>query len=944
MYKFGIVFSNPWWLLLLIPAVLLTLIPYFRLSKKYRKTRNRITSIVLHLIIMFLCIFILSGMTFTYQVTNLENEIILLVDVSDTEERAQEKRDLFVEDFLREAKYDGYKVGVVTFGYTQEYIVPLTYDVEGIYDRYVSAANEQKTPDTTATDIAAALTYAKDLFTNPETGKIVMVTDGKETDEDATSVIKAVSAKGIKLDAVYISSETEDEDVQIINAEFPDYHINVGDQISVGVTITGKNGTGTATVSMYYNGVLDNENGRKIIELSDGNQLISFNCTLEKSKLNEFTFVVEGDEDFEENNNKYCSYIYLETYNDILVIEGEYGGSDSLEELLSQEGFLNGEDSYNVDVLNIQTDSNVPATVDELRHYDQIIMNNVANSDMPAGFDELLYSYVYDYGGGLFTVGGSDDSGENAHAYDRSDMQGTLYQQMLPVQAITYTPPIGVVIIIDRSGSMNSASGSTGESKLELAKKGAISCMNSLSERDYIGIMTLDSSQEVVLPMTSRTKEDVIRAAINSIEDTGGGTMFSDAIDRAAKALLGLKEVAKRHIIIVTDGEPASGDVEKYESLIKGYYESSEITVSIVGIDISSSAQEKMQNGVDLGHGRLYMSSGDTLIRDMREDLNVPEIKSVNYETFYPIVNAPLSSIFNGVEFGLTEGKSDKYRLSVSLDGFFGVKLKAGAELILVGDYDVPLYAQWKFGEGMVGSFMCDLSGKWSSDFMTDANGQQFIKNAINNLMPTEDIQPNEINVDLTEDNYTNRMSVYCDLQSGEYIEGRIVGASEDLNVELSLNEPTETESLKDAMYYVTTALGSENNYSRCGFVLKQAGVYQIILDRYDESGALIGSYSFFKEFSYSEEYAYESGLTEEALQENLLALSSKGGGALYTDLEDFSGIFADFITDLSRTFDPRFLFAIISIVLFLLDIAVRKFKFKWPHELIREYREKKGK
>ena len=33
----------------------------------------------------------------------------------------------------------------------------------------------------------------------------------------------------------------------------------------------------------------------------------------------------------------------------------------------------------------------------------------------------------------------------------------------------------------------------------------------------------------------------------------------------------------------------------------------------------------------------------------------------------------------------------------------------------------------------------------------------------------------------------------------------------------------------------------------------------------------------------------------------------------------------------------------ILAIVFFLADIAVRKFKFKWPHELIREYKEKKN-
>ena len=31
----------------------------------------------------------------------------------------------------------------------------------------------------------------------------------------------------------------------------------------------------------------------------------------------------------------------------------------------------------------------------------------------------------------------------------------------------------------------------------------------------------------------------------------------------------------------------------------------------------------------------------------------------------------------------------------------------------------------------------------------------------------------------------------------------------------------------------------------------------------------------------------------------------------------------------------------ILALILFLADVAVRKFKFKWPHELIRAHREK---
>ena len=62
MTNFSITFTKPWLLLLLVPALLLTLIPYFRLNKRYRCTRNRIVSMALHVVIMLLAVSLLSGL------------------------------------------------------------------------------------------------------------------------------------------------------------------------------------------------------------------------------------------------------------------------------------------------------------------------------------------------------------------------------------------------------------------------------------------------------------------------------------------------------------------------------------------------------------------------------------------------------------------------------------------------------------------------------------------------------------------------------------------------------------------------------------------------------------------------------------------------------------------------------------------------------------------
>ena len=73
MTDFKFTFTNPWLLLLIIPALFITLFPYFRIAKKYRRNRNRVTSVVLHSIICVLAVSVLAGLAFEYDVPNNQN-------------------------------------------------------------------------------------------------------------------------------------------------------------------------------------------------------------------------------------------------------------------------------------------------------------------------------------------------------------------------------------------------------------------------------------------------------------------------------------------------------------------------------------------------------------------------------------------------------------------------------------------------------------------------------------------------------------------------------------------------------------------------------------------------------------------------------------------------------------------------------------------------------
>ena len=93
------------------------------------------------------------------------------------------------------------------------------------------------------------------------------------------------------------------------------------------------------------------------------------------------------------------------------------------------------------------------------------------------------------------------------------------------------------------------------------------------------------------------------------------------------------------------------------------------------------------------------------------------------------------------------------------------------------------------------------------------------------------------------------------------------------------------------------------------------------------------------KALSYSQEY---NAFADKDVAAALIASIAKyGDGEVINTAYE---VYDDATKYFDRTYDPRIPFIIIVIVLFLLDVAVRKFKFKWIHEIIRERKKRKAK
>lgn len=925
MTNFTIHFLYPWLLLLMLPALAFSLLYYYRAHRKFRRTRNRVISVTLHVLVMAFAICVLAGMSFSYRIPNLDNEVIILVDATDSGAENEEARNNFIQDLIVEG--DGkFSMGIVTFGYDAVYAAELTPNPDRIFERYLDSLSETP-PDTTATDIAYALNYTAALFRHPETGKIVLLSDGIETDHRALSAIKSIAALGIKVDTVFFPA-VQTEEVQLLSITVPDYSLTRGKDFELGLTLQSDiEGEAFLTLHDFCNEE-DTVSEPQSIRLTGGVQELTFTHSFDTTGLHRLSFDITSAYDTEERNNSFYTYIDFELYNRLLIVQREEGASDNLVRVLEENigSVVNGQQlgAYDITVVNVDSDA-LPRTLKELREYDQVVLNNISHADMPEAdgelpaFEEILYRYVNDIGGGLFTISGSKfdevSGGTVANAFTRADMFGTLYQELLPVQAINYTPPIGVVIIIDRSGSMADSTNvfnydaGAYYTKLELAKRGALSCLGALSERDYVGIMSLEDSYSTDAEVLPRTMENRIVAAIENIE-IGGGTVYSGAIMAAGRALKQLgNSVEKKHVFLVSDGEP--GDTyEEYGRAIRDNFANG-ITFSAVAIGASTENALQLKTACETdGGGRFYDVSDTTkLIALMREELNVKEIKEVEQREFTPRIND-----HTPVVAGITQEEMP------TLGGFYGTKLKEGASAPLVGDY-VPIYAQWKHGEGQVGSFLCDLTGiDWSARFMSSAVGKQLLYNIIDGLFPTRDIDDRGIDLYLKEENYTTEVSVFLSEQP-----------KEGQTVSVTLSSSPADGSAEEAQT-ITKAAGED--LGRLDFVTRKAGLYAITVSVADSDGSTVSFCTIYLAFSYSKEYVAFRDVEESRAFMAQLAEDGKGSAVAIDDPES---VFGDFERTLDRTFDPTILLLVLIIVLFLGDIAVRKFQFKWLHEILRD-------
>lgn len=800
-------------------------------------------------IVCLLLVLALSGMSIR-QYANITTTIFAF-DSSASTQKQREQLKQFMDE-AQKTKKETDHVGVISFG--KKAVVEQNPSKEPYF------LQPQGYVDDSATDIANVLKLSSAILPEDTKKRIVLLSDGEETMEEAMLQAKLLKEQNIVVDA-YALSEEAGEEVQLAELNVAEF-LNKNVQYDIEVKIDSSVNTSSNLKLYKGNQLIINQS----IDVQKGENRLVFSDMSDMGGAITYKAEIEPQIDTILENNTAYAYSYVDDIPSLLVIQKENSASE-IEKLLKGA-------QVNVKVIDAKE---APSSFDTLSAYDGVILANVDAESLPEEFLNALENYVKDLGGGVIATGG-----ENAYAL--GGYQNTPLETILPVEMQLKTdnqmPNLGMVLVIDRSGSMSS--NDYGLPRIEMAKEAALRSLNTLNETDQLGVVKFDdkASWAVELQPVAGNQEQ-IQTGIASIQ-AGGGTSILPALKEAYTKLKDV-DTKSKHIILLTDGQ---AERIGYDSVINSMKQKG-ITLSTVAVGTDADVS-LLQNLARYGGGRFYLADEFTdLPQIFAKETFLAGKEYINNRTFYP-KQQDSSPILSSVD-SVTE-----------LDGYIATVPKARADVLLVSDTDDPVLAAWQYGLGRTAAWTSDMNGQWSREWLASEQGQDIFRNMVSWILRSQVAR-----------------DIHIDAQPAE----------EKSNIKIEMPYDQTISNLSGSVF------SSDNTAYDVEFTPTAPGVYEGALDT-NEQGAYIVNLNMKKTNGETEvlhsgfdiPYAKEYEIKEQEQGMSLLTrITDSTGGRMLTSPEQ---VFETQAQDAYTQKDISNLLLILALFIFLVDIALRRFLF----------------
>lgn len=951
---------RPWLLLILVPALIMGIVPFFRLHKKRRMSSKHLIPFIIHLSLIFVLSSLLSGVKITETAeAPIDTSVVFVVDVSESNLYMNEQMDAFIEDIINESDLDHTRFGMVLFGKDVLSKVNIG-DLDPTKTTFVEFDEEA---DKTQTNIQGAIEAAAEMFTEDKVNKkIVILSDGNQTIGNGFAASKRLP-EDILLDAAYFSitdEGTREKEVQLISLS-TNGKIEAGGEVTFDVSIKSTSFVKSAKLSFYYDG--DNSIS-EFVTLERGTNSFSFTYKPTVAGINVVKADISVNGDLIEQNNQLYSWYSLDPKGSILIVEGSSGQY----QLIEDSGITLSE----YDVKKI-TPSQFPSTLEEMLDYDEVILMNVEFSDMPSNAATNIKRYVQEVGRGLLVTGG-----DNVYNYAAEKYKDSPIADILPVHmdVSSEKQTTAIVLVVDLSSSMREKKiGNLPRYDVVLESVQKTLKLSSFEDDAYVGIVVFDQDSHVAVPMqqmgSDRDKfcdkvayemnhyfyayyldengeETDIRINIGKDEETGTnvyidqgyqfpadfsksdpkdaegytvrtyGTSYKWAIQAASDMLSKQSSITRldiKQVILMSDGAP-NDQGSGYDGIVKRMAKAG-ITTSTIAIGVDNSDEGKKciaeLEGLSAdGKGSFFnATSADALTNELIRKAEEMEPEIYNERVVQPFVLDTNSSIMQGVR-----SECDK------LGGYYATTIKDDANLVIYVDQMKPIYAECTAGLGKVAVFMTDLGNKkWVGNLLNDEDGLANTRLVSNVLTAPLNKQVRSTGLDISSERRDEVTSITVvlptELRENEALVPIITGPNGDV---YEVNAEFTRVASKKYRGIIETP-DTTGTYV-INLVLRQndGGKPSNDLLLYDKASFAVVGY-------YNQEY----DVFDNSGKNVLAGIASNGNGSIITDI----GTFYDNISTDIRVYnyDPADSLPIIALILFMLDVIFRSFVIRRKKE-----------
>ncbi len=521
------------------------------------------------------------------------------------------------------------------------------------------------------TNIEAALRHAAALFPPDRLKRLVLFSDGRETEGDTAAALSLLKEGGVRVFPA--PSTVRSDGGGFVNAVHLPPAPRAGEMTGIEVEVFSSAG-GPAEVRILAGG---EALAAVEVELPPGSSTVPVPVRLEEAGMTVLEAEIRVPGDGLEVNDRRAIEAPVGEAAKVLYVEGEPESSRYLQNALESEGVS----------VNTAPVAALPSL--DLTAWDAVVLSDVPPERLSESSMEQIARYVRDAGGGLVFAAGESSYGENGYS-------DSILEEALPVdfQIKEKWKDLSLVIVLDKSYSMYGR-------KIALAKEATKAALDLLEDTHRFGVVTFDWNPYTTIPLQLVVDRDWIEEGISRIQASAQTNIYP-ALDRAYEQLDESPSKVK-HVILLSDGKTYPDD---YQELVTRMKED-EITISTVAVG-EEADRELLSDIADWGDGRSYFIRDAARVQQIFvEETQIALDATLVEEPFRPVVRQQ-ARVLDGLDFDRAP----------ELKGFVATMAKDTAEVLLEGPDEEPLLARWQYGLGRASMFTSDCKNRWAADWV----------------------------------------------------------------------------------------------------------------------------------------------------------------------------------------------------------------------------------